>query len=582
MTLLPVVEREMRVAARETNTYRVRFLAALLTVAFSGFSLWFVTLFKAQPIPPRELFLALTWIEFVFVMIAGFSLTADAISEEKREATLGLLFLTDLRGYDIVLGKLATAAIRGIFALIGTFPILALPLMMGGTNGPEFARTTATLLMVLFFSMAVGLIFSTLLQKGWTAYGLSAAVVVAFGLGLIIVKQFIQEFYRRPDIALYVQLPSPSYALYMSFAYGWGISIRLYYYSVAIISGLSLLMLIGSALILPHVWKERAPKAGKFSIRRFLTTIKLGTAEFRPKLRRRLLDLNPVYWLSRREVVSALGFLLLIALAGLFNLYIANRTWPPAAPPEARLILPFAVWVATACMIHGLILLRIPMVAAERFGEDRKSGALELLISTPMSIREILCGHWMGLRRYFAGPCLAALLVHALAIVHMVGLQPLLAGRAQGFTEMLRDIVLHVQGISIHRNWENNIILLIMLGAIPLSLLGWTSLSYFATYLSLRVKRPLGIPMISLVTLFAPPGLAVGAVFAVMEYNKWRFDDEFSAVLFYLTLAFIFEAAAQFFWIRWSRRQLLRQFRTAATDRYQPPKPRRWWQMRIA
>src|SRR5687768_4139204 len=128
MTLLPVVEREMRVAARERNTYRVRFLAAFLTVLFSGFSLWFVTLLNGSPIKPRELYVALTWIEFVFVTIAGFSLTADAISEEKRESTLGLLFLTDLKSYDIVLGKLAAAAIRGIFALIGTFPVLALPL----------------------------------------------------------------------------------------------------------------------------------------------------------------------------------------------------------------------------------------------------------------------------------------------------------------------------------------------------------------------------------------------------------------------------------------------------------------------
>src|SRR5687768_4645112 len=138
MTLLPVVERELRVAARERGTYRVRFLAAFLTILFSAFSLWFVRVaFNERPIPPRDLFLFLSWICYIFVAIAGFTLTCDTISQEKRDSTLGLLFLTDLRGYDIVLGKLTVAAARGLYALGATFPVLALPLMMGGTNLAE-------------------------------------------------------------------------------------------------------------------------------------------------------------------------------------------------------------------------------------------------------------------------------------------------------------------------------------------------------------------------------------------------------------------------------------------------------------
>jgi uncharacterized membrane protein YecN with MAPEG domain len=82
MTLLPVVQREIRVAARERNTYFVRFLAAFTPVLFSIFSLWFVSAaFNEQPIPPRQLFLFLTWIAYIFVALAGFVLTCDAISQ---------------------------------------------------------------------------------------------------------------------------------------------------------------------------------------------------------------------------------------------------------------------------------------------------------------------------------------------------------------------------------------------------------------------------------------------------------------------------------------------------------------------
>src|SRR5688572_31675629 len=99
MTFLPVVERELRVGARNRSTYYLRFLAPLIPTLFSIFGLWFVpTFFREGPIPPRDLFLILTWMEFIFIVIAGFALTCDSISQEKRDNTLGLLFLTDLKG----------------------------------------------------------------------------------------------------------------------------------------------------------------------------------------------------------------------------------------------------------------------------------------------------------------------------------------------------------------------------------------------------------------------------------------------------------------------------------------------------
>src|SRR6185436_11451100 len=145
MTLLPVVHRELRVASRELNTYRVRFLAALIPVLFCIFSLLIITFLREPPIPGRNLFYILTWIAFIFVTVTGFCLTADSIAEEKRDATLGLLFLTDLKGYDVVLGKICGAGIRGLYALLATFPVLALPLMMGGSGAGEFARTVLVL-----------------------------------------------------------------------------------------------------------------------------------------------------------------------------------------------------------------------------------------------------------------------------------------------------------------------------------------------------------------------------------------------------------------------------------------------------
>src|ERR1700752_1031715 len=122
MTFLPVVERELRVAARRQYTYWTRFFAALAAL---GLCAWIWTgLMGDQPAPERgqTLFRVISALAFAYTLLAGITITADALSEEKREGTLGLLFLTDLKGYDVVLGKLAATSLNSVYALLAIFP----------------------------------------------------------------------------------------------------------------------------------------------------------------------------------------------------------------------------------------------------------------------------------------------------------------------------------------------------------------------------------------------------------------------------------------------------------------------------
>ena len=76
-------------------------------------------------------------------MLTGVRYTSDCLSEERREGTLGLLFLTDLNGWDIVAGKIAGRALRAVYNLLAVFPILALTLFLGGVTGEEVAAIVA-------------------------------------------------------------------------------------------------------------------------------------------------------------------------------------------------------------------------------------------------------------------------------------------------------------------------------------------------------------------------------------------------------------------------------------------------------
>src|SRR5262249_29129068 len=46
--------------------------------------------------------------------------------------------------------------------------------------------------------------------------------------------------------------------------------------------------------------------------------------------------------------------------------------------------------------------------------DQRKTGALELLLSTPLKVEEILHGQWLALRRQFFGPVIAVLIIECL------------------------------------------------------------------------------------------------------------------------------------------------------------------------
>src|SRR5688572_11159372 len=151
MTFLPIVVREMRVTARKRSTYWVRFTAAAIALLIGAWSFLFLTRMGATTVVGKTLFGGLTGLAWLYAFLGGIFKTADTLSEEKREGTLGLLFLTDLKGYDIVLGKIVAASVNWFFGLLALFPVLALALLMGGVAPGEFWRKILGLANLLFY-----------------------------------------------------------------------------------------------------------------------------------------------------------------------------------------------------------------------------------------------------------------------------------------------------------------------------------------------------------------------------------------------------------------------------------------------
>ncbi|PYK98616.1 MAG: hypothetical protein DME19_11890 [Verrucomicrobia bacterium] len=124
MIFLPIVDRELRVAARRPITYWTRLAFAMAGAGVVSLALLYASVAGTGAAGiGGGLFYFLSLLALGFSALAGVFLTADCLSEERREGTLGLLFLTDLKGYDVVFGKLLERSLSACHGLIAIFPV---------------------------------------------------------------------------------------------------------------------------------------------------------------------------------------------------------------------------------------------------------------------------------------------------------------------------------------------------------------------------------------------------------------------------------------------------------------------------
>jgi ABC-type transport system involved in multi-copper enzyme maturation permease subunit len=406
MSFLPIVERELRVAARRPATHWTRFCAALATL-----TIWLLLALstpQSVPVPQlsKNLFIATGLLAFGFCVLAGVFLTADCLSVEKREGTLGLLFLTDLKSHDIVFGKLAATSMHSLYGLLAIFPVMALPLLLGGVTGSEFGRVLLVVLTTLFLSLVLGMFVSAISREARSAIGgtfLFLLLLAGMFPGLWLAQEMIFRANPTGDALL---LPSPGY----TFRLALDDSYRTRTGPMQFLGSLSLLTVLGlgcltlAIVLLPRRWQDKdetvgAPEhpASRLRIRRLI--------------RVPLLDANPFCWLASRggptNVLLRVTVVVAILLWTTFYFGSFNRRMSDQA---------FAGAVFSSYGLHVLLKCFIAMRAVRRLSEDRLSGALELLLVSPLQPRDILSGQRRALRRFFRAPTAWLVLLNAALI----------------------------------------------------------------------------------------------------------------------------------------------------------------------
>ncbi|MCI0536424.1 MAG: ABC transporter permease subunit, partial [Verrucomicrobiales bacterium] len=189
--------------------------------------------------------------------MAGIRYTADALSEERRGGTLGLLFLTDLRGFDVVLGKLAVTSLDAFFALLAIFPMLGLPVLLGGVTGIEFWRMTLVLLNTLLFSLSIGLFVSTFGQNERGVMLNTLFLLLLGAAGLPTLWKGVTQILDVRFFDLLLLFPSPIYAFKMSASGIFGGGRSDFWPSMLTIFAISVVCVSTASLLLPRRFQER-------------------------------------------------------------------------------------------------------------------------------------------------------------------------------------------------------------------------------------------------------------------------------------------------------------------------------------
>jgi ABC-type transport system involved in multi-copper enzyme maturation permease subunit len=397
----PVVQRELREGARHPFNYWLRVEAAgagLLMVVYVIME----NRDETDKVMGQYLFAGLHVALMGLICLVVPLMTADCIAREKREGTLGLLFLTPLTAGGIVMGKGLVQALRALTMWVSVAPILTIPFLTGGVAWADASASFSLELSALVLCLAAGLLASTLVK------GRGAAFVLALFLGVLIVAVFCL-------LVCFCFLSLASLMAYWPIGYAFPLSglsmdnwqdyllplrrgssaaaIGNAWHQILWLSPIAALLLfvlvVGfAAWRLAGSWQDKIPSIRQESlVRRYCTPVFKGWFARRMG---RVLDRNPIVWLQQyswkaRLIKWVLCLAFMILVTALLDGGIDPDTFVETVEP-----------ILFLAIVAGMTFAGINSLA-----EEKHSGALELILVTPIPINKIILGRvWCVWEQY--------------------------------------------------------------------------------------------------------------------------------------------------------------------------------------
>jgi hypothetical protein len=406
----PLVARELLVYSRQPWTYWLRLLSALGAV--SVLAIMATTgqhrLGKADGL---SLFAGSTAILFFIASLNGLRSTSNCIGSERRQGTLVLLFLADLKLNTILISKLVTNSMRNVWAFLGTLPVLGLCLLLGGVSGLVFVQGVLAVLAAAWVSLMVGLEQSCRNQGEHEAFSL--------GLRRLLVLN-LTPFVSPASLVLSAFLGSP--------LLGSDFGAKVYFWATlggTVWAGFHHWSRAKSALA--QNWQESPPEEGLVHSGPPAPAAPLVTGHLK-KPPRLCGNTPPAYWLFARygdtRQVGPLPIGVCFVVMTGFVVLVGD---------------PYTIKVAYPLLMGAgriVQMLAMAKIAPQSFADIARPGALEILQTTPITLKQIVRAAYNFLFVHFRRGVLPMLCLDALVLL-MVVLRATKEDSAWGFARVL-------------------------------------------------------------------------------------------------------------------------------------------------
>jgi len=465
---MPLVSRELREQSRRSGNYWLRVMGVLVLLGATGyFALgggtgrgfgvrmvpvrapngmiyyqarqwmetgevqgleWIGRMMQAFEGQGSLLFEGMNLVLLVAIWVLGPLLTADVLSRERREGTLGLLFLTPTRAVDIVIAKLVVHGYRAGLVLVGVLPVLMLPVLLGGVSWPDVLRAAILDSGALLLALAAGLWASTRWQ------GSRAVMLGALALAFLSAVVWLGIWGWMKGMRAWMGgdeadvLGSVAHQV----GYGWGMLSRVLFepkwllaqmagrratlvgqlgwyvgvWGVAI--GIAVLVIRRAAARVVEVQRE-AVRPGRVARMEAALSKPIRGARFLGRFRGWILRRVPHVWPELRTWKLRVAPWLVLLAVGTVEVRSASDLG--------------RIGVEWGRYPWGLLILFGAVSGAAAFQRDRVSGVLELVLTAPYGERMLILGKWTGLMIQ-VGPALLLVLVCEMSMARVQGMEP--------------------------------------------------------------------------------------------------------------------------------------------------------------
>ena len=394
--LWPVVQRELRETARRPLNFWLRLGGALGgVIVFCS-----VAVDSSASIVGAQLFSRIHMM--LLCLICGLvpALTADGIARERREGTLGLLFMTPLTASGIVLGKVLAQVLRVLTLWLAVLPVLTIPFLYGGITWVNVAGFLIIELCAGMICLAAGVLASSLTDNRAIAFILAFLLVWALAAGsheyqdwrMVIptpmrVAGMFSRMVTPNGIVFFRSGPAPFLSGRGPLGFGAPLLPARILAEDLIIAAIILLAALRFAgWRVERSWQDKIPSVRQRNwVKRYCTPL---FVHWFARGMRRTLEWNPIAWLQQyswKARVSKWGLCLLFLL---LECVVIDGSQPYNI---GGLVTALLLILAAACTFAGV----------NGFLQEKKSGALELILVSPLSVNQIIFGRVWGLWKQF-------------------------------------------------------------------------------------------------------------------------------------------------------------------------------------